>query len=97
MNNEPGNTTDTAPERINNHLVEAVLATLFCCQIGGIISIVYACQVNGALARGDAEGAQMLADKAAWWIRLSLIVGIVCYGIGILCQVLAFLFAESAV
>ena len=67
MNNEPGNTTDTAPKRINNHLVGAVLTTLFCCQIGGIISIVYACQVNGA----SLSSAMQTLPKGTYVVRVT--------------------------
>jgi len=53
----------TAPT-IPNHLVGAILVTIFCCQIFGIISIVYAAQVNGKLASGDVPGAVACSNKA---------------------------------
>ncbi len=53
----------TAPQ-IPNHLVWAILATLFCCLPGGIVSIVYAAQVNGKIAAGDIAGARDSSDKA---------------------------------
>lgn len=41
-----------------NHLVWAILSTLFCCLPLGIASIVFAAQVNGKHAAGDVAGAQ---------------------------------------
>ena len=41
----------TIPEQIPNYLVQAILVTIFCCLPFGIVSIVYAAQVNGKLYR----------------------------------------------
>ncbi len=40
-----------------NYLVFAILATIFCCQILGIVSIVFAAQVNSKWNAGDIQGA----------------------------------------
>ena len=40
-------------QHVANHLVFAILATLFCCMPFGIVAIVYAAQVNGKLGGGD--------------------------------------------
>ena len=37
---------------IPNYLVQAILVTIFCCLPLGIVSIVYAAQVNGKAAAG---------------------------------------------
>jgi hypothetical protein len=74
----------TAPQ-VPNNLVWAILATLFCCLPGGIVSIVYAAQVNGKLAAGDIAGAQDSSDKAKKWAMYSAIAGIV---VGVLYAVL---------
>lgn len=66
----------TAPQ-IPNHLVWAILATLFCCLPGGIVSIVYAAQVNGKIAAGDIAGARDSSDKAKKWAMWSAIAGVV--------------------
>ncbi len=66
----------TAPQ-VPNNLVWAILATLFCCLPGGIVSIVYAAQVNGKLAAGDIAGAQDSSEKAKKWAIYSAIAGIV--------------------
>ena|SRR5687767_3933563 len=64
------------------HLVGAILATLFCCLPMGIVSIVYAAQVESKWRAGDYAGANDASAKASawmWWnVGLSL-VGIVLY------------------
>ena len=65
----------TAPQ-VPNNLVWAILTTLFCCLPAGIVSIVYAAQVNGKLAAGDVAGAQEASDKAKKWAMWSAIAGV---------------------
>jgi Interferon-induced transmembrane protein len=65
------------PVYIPNHLVWAILTTLFCCLPAGIVSIVYAAQVNGKLAAGDIAGAQDSAAKAKKWAIWSAIAWVV--------------------
>ncbi|SOD52728.1 CD225/dispanin family protein [Pseudoxanthomonas wuyuanensis] len=66
----------TAPY-IPNHLVWAILTTLFCCLPMGIVSIVYAAQVDGKRAAGDIAGALETSRKAKFWAVLSACVAIV--------------------
>jgi len=61
-------------EYIPNHLVWAILTTLFCCLPLGIVSIVYAAQVDGKRAAGDIDGAREASRKAAQWAMWSAIV-----------------------
>lgn len=64
-----------------NHLVWAILATLFCCLPGGIVAIVYAAQVDSKFMAGDVAGAQYASDQAKLWswisagLVLALVVG----------------------
>ncbi len=58
-------------EYIPNHLVWAILSTLFCCLPLGIVSIVYASQVDGKRAAGDIAGAREASNKAKFWAMLS--------------------------
>ena len=41
-------------QTVPNYLVQAILTTLFCCLPLGIVSIVFATQVNSKLSVGDA-------------------------------------------
>ena len=75
---------NTTTAQVPNNLVWAILSTLFCCLPAGIVSIVYAAQVNGKLAAGDIAGAQDSAAKAKKWAIWSAIAAVVVgvlYGI----------------
>jgi len=54
---------------VPNHLVWAILTTLFCCLPVGMFAIVYSLQVNDKLALGDVEGAREASEavKTACW------------------------------
>ena len=84
--------TYVAPGRtpnIPNHLVGAILTTIFCCQIAGIISIVYAAQVNGKLARGDVAGAMESSKTASTLMWVGIILGGVAYLVGFVMTVIS--------
>jgi len=72
----------------SNYLVGAILATIFCCQILGIVSIIYAAQVNSKWQAGDYDGARQASKNALTWIWVSigisalLIVIALSFGIG---------------
>lgn len=70
--------------QVPNHMVGAILTALFCCQIGGIVAIIYAAQVNSKLARGDVEGARAASKTANTWITVNIVTGAligIIYGI----------------
>lgn len=70
------------PGTVPNHLVWAILTTLFCCLPLGIVSIVKAAEVNGKLAAGDIDGARASSDGAkkwAIWAACSTLVLIAAY------------------
>jgi len=60
---------------VPNHLVWAILTTLFCCLPLGVVSIVYAAQVDGRRAAGDLAGAFEASRKAARWAWASALAG----------------------
>ena len=62
---------------VPNHLVWAILATLFCCLPGGIVAIVYAARVDGKLNSGDVQGAIDDSNNAKLWSWISFGVGLV--------------------
>jgi len=57
----------TPAPQVPTHLAQAILTTLFCCLPCGIVSIVYASQVNGKLYSGDYHGALEASNKANTW------------------------------
>jgi hypothetical protein len=60
-----------------NYLVFAILSTILCCLPLGIVSIVFAAQVNSKWAAGDAAGAQAASDKAKRFAIIAAVVGLV--------------------
>ena len=75
---------------VQNYLVFAILATVFCCLPAGIPAIIYAAQVNGKLQAGDLAGAQAASNNAKMWCLISLGIGlasIILYGVLIMAGV----------
>ncbi|TDC76862.1 CD225/dispanin family protein [Actinomadura sp. 7K507] len=60
-----------------NHLVWSILTTIFCCLPAGIVSIVFAAQVNGKWKAGDQAGAMKASSNAKTWAIVSAIAGVV--------------------
>ncbi|PXX23036.1 CD225/dispanin family protein [Arenibacter sp. ARW7G5Y1] len=61
----------------SNYLVLAIISTVFCCLIPGIVSIVNAAKVNEAYALGNYEQAERASKNAKTWA----IVGIAIAGL----------------
>ncbi|WP_460454434.1 CD225/dispanin family protein [Arenimonas aestuarii] len=67
---------------VPNHLVWAILATLFCCLPGGIVALVHASRIDTLVAAGNVAGAREASDKARFWCLVSLftpLIGLVAY------------------
>jgi len=73
----------------SNYLIWAILATLFCCLPLGIVSIIYAAQVNTKWQAGDVDGAKSSSRNALIWTLVSV-------GIGIVSVIIAFIFGLAA-
>ena len=69
--------------RPQNYLVLAILTTIFCCLVPGIVSIVYAAKVNGLYAEGRYDEAMSASRNAKTW-------GLVGLGLGILTYIIVF-------
>ena len=69
-------------QNIPNYLPQAILVTICCCLPAGIVSIVYAAQVNGKITRGDVEGALSSSNNARTWAW-------VAFGLGILAGIIS--------
>ena len=69
-----------------NYLVFAILTTIFCCQILGIVSIVFAAQVNSKWNSGDTQGAIDASRNAKMWAWIAFGSGLV---LGLIAMILA--------
>ncbi len=82
--------TGTPPE---NYLVWAILVTIFCCLPFGIVSIIFAAQVNSKWQSGDLEGARQASKNAKTWAWVSAGIGIVSIIIALIAGVGSAIFA----
>ncbi len=64
------------PPYVQNYLVQAILVTIFCCLPFGIVSIVFAAQVNGKLEAGDIAGARQASQNAKMWMWVAFGFGL---------------------
>jgi hypothetical protein len=82
-----------------NYLVFAILTTIFCCQILGIVSIVYAAQVNSKWASGDYEGAREASKNAKLWAWIStgsgILIAIAMALLGVFAVIAGFIFGNG--
>jgi len=67
------------PDKVPNYLIPAIISAL-CCFPLGIISIIFAAQVNGKVASGDVAGALDAAKKAKILSIIFIALGIVVWG-----------------
>ena len=61
---------------IPNYLIPAILVTILCCIPTGIVSIVYAAQVNGKIQADDIDGAIRTSKAAKTWAWVSFGLGV---------------------
>ena len=67
--------TPAAETTVPNYLVQSILVTLCCCQIPGIVAIVYSAQVNGLLKAGDVPAALRASRLAYIWAWVAFGLG----------------------
>jgi len=74
--NETVNPQVNQPVPPPNYLVWAILSTILCCLPFGIVSIVFAAQVNSKWQAGDFEGAMRSSKSAKTWAWVSFGIGL---------------------
>ena len=78
---QPWNPPPISSEAPNNNLPFAIIATvvsvLFCCIPHGLVSLIFALQVNKKAAAGDMQGALNSAKQAKTWAIVSIIVSVI--------------------
>ena len=65
------------PQNIPNYLVQAIVSTICCCLPAGIVSIIFATQVNSKLKVGDIQGAMDASAKAKMWFIIAIVAGVI--------------------
>jgi hypothetical protein len=64
-------------------IVATVVSVMFCCLPHGVVSLIFALQVDKKAKAGDVAGAINAAKQAKMWAIISLAVSIVWLVIGI--------------
>lgn len=77
-----------ATANIPNYLIPAILATLFCCLPVGVVSIIFAAQVNSKLAAGDIAGATDASKKAKMFMFIAIGLGLLVW----ICAIVMWIF-----
>jgi len=76
-NGQQFNNGPQQPPMPNNYLVWAILVTICCCIVTGIVAIIYASKVSPAYYRGDYMEAQKASDRASMWVIISFVLGLI--------------------
>ena len=79
-----------AEANIPNYLIPAILATVFCCLPVGVVSIIFAAQVNGKLAAGDIAAATDASKKAKMFMFIAIGAGLLTWVIAIVLWIFVF-------
>jgi hypothetical protein len=93
---ETSNSTAQQQMPPNNHLALAIITTVLCCLPPGIVSIVYATQVNSKWQAGDYEGAKRASKNAQLWWIIAIVASVISYIILFLLFGTAFITALSS-
>lgn len=59
------------------NLAWAIIVTVLCCQLFGIVAIVYAAQVRSKYDMGQYDKAEKYSERAALWCQLAIALGLV--------------------
>jgi ABC-type sugar transport system permease subunit len=73
---------NTVPNNMVIAIVAAVVSFLMCCLPHGVISVIFAAQVNKKAAAGDIAGATQAAKNAKLWAIISIAVSVVWLIVG---------------
>ena len=73
------------------NMVWAILTTLLCCQVLGIIAIIYAAQVSSRYYAGDIECAKKYSERAAIWCIASIVCGLIYMPFAIIFELMSIL------
>lgn len=77
-----------------NHLVKAVLVTIFCCWPIGIPAIVNAAEVSSAFLAGNYELAEEKSKAAEKWCGYCITAGVIFYALYLVIVIIAAVVGE---
>ena len=93
---QPGYPQQPPPQQIDNNMTMSIVSIFLFWPLA-IPAIINASKVNPLVQQGDYAGAQAAAAESKKWSRLALIVGLIWYGVVLVCCVLYFVvFAAAA-
>ena len=84
------------PQQIDNNMTMSIVSIFLFWPLA-IPAIINASKVNQLVAAGDYAGAQAAAAESKRWSKLALIIGLVAWGLSILCCIGYFALFASAV
>lgn len=67
-----------------NHLVIAILATLFCCLPMGVVSLVHSLKVDSTYASGDYYQSVEYSESARRWANWAALTSVILVGVSLL-------------
>ena len=73
---------------VQNYLIPAILSTVFCCIPLGVVSIIFATQVNSKVASGDIAGAMESSKKAKMCMFIAIGGGLLVW----ICSIILWVF-----
>jgi hypothetical protein len=79
-----------AGSEVQNYLIPAILSTIFCCLPLGVVSIIFATQVNSKVAAGDMVGAAEASKKAKMFMFIAVGLGLLSWVCAIILWIFAF-------
>lgn len=82
------NTPSPGGAEVQNYLIPAILSTIFCCLPLGVVSIIFATQVNSKVAAGDIAGAAEASKKAKMFMFIAVGGGLLSW----LCVIILWIF-----
>lgn len=65
------------PPMPRNYLIWAIIVTICCCIVTGIVAIIYASKVSPAYYSGNYMAAQDASNKAEMWVIVSFVLGLI--------------------
>jgi hypothetical protein len=75
------------PQQVDNNMTMSIVSIFLFWPLA-IPAIINASKVNQLVAAGDIAGAQAAAAESKKWSKLALIVGLIAWGVGILCCII---------